>query len=316
MPRGRVLADGAGGRNYRVDTERGVLNKAGRQYQEWASLFSGKLFVKIVIYADESGTHDPTGKQIASDVPVVGGYMAPRNKWPQFCDDWKAVLDKHKVSYFHYSEWRDALSAVQQKRPPKKKNNPYSRLHEYQLYELLYDLAEIAGRQVPCGGYINLPEVNKINKGYVYAPVFTTFFDDLLDAIKEHWPNLSDDIDLFLDQNTDQEWENAFRDAHRSCQKRDSRIAGIAFVDKKKFPHWPLQAADMSVYRARQLARPRLLTQQVQSATVLDYVLERNLHPNGFYPVITQELLSEALEVIQKYPSAKRAIFEKIKPLF
>ena len=207
----------------------------------------------------ESGTHDPTGKQEGSDVPVIGGYMAPRNEWPKFCDDWKSVLGNHRVPYFHYREWRDAMEAIRQRRALKIKKNPYSRLNEYQLNELLYDLAEVAGRQVPCGGYINLPKVTKINKGYPYGPIFALFFEDLLVAIKEHWPNLNDDIDLFLDQNTDPQWEDSFREAHRTYQKKDSRISRIAFVDKKKLPHWPLQAADMYVYRCRQLARPRLL---------------------------------------------------------
>jgi hypothetical protein len=297
-----------------ADPERKAPDNAGQQFRERASLFSGKLFVRIVVYADESGTHDSTGKQDGSDVPVIGGYMAPREEWPKFCDDWQSVLSNHRVPYFHYREWRDAMEAIRQRRALKIKNNPYSRLNECQLNELLYDLAEVAGRQVPCGGYIDLPKFNKLNKGYPYAPLLALFFEDLLVAITEHWPNLRDDIDLFLDQNTDQQWESSFREAHRMFQKKDSRISKIAFVDKKRFPHWPLQAADMFVYRSRQLARPRMLKQQLQSATVLDYILNRNLHPNGLYPVITQELLSEALEAIQKYPSAMRSIFEKIKP--
>jgi hypothetical protein len=39
---------------------------AAKQFDEWASLFSGEIFVKIVVYADESGNHDPTGAKKGS----------------------------------------------------------------------------------------------------------------------------------------------------------------------------------------------------------------------------------------------------------
>jgi len=36
--------------------------QAGRAFSEWAALFPDGIFVKaVIIYADESGTHDRTG---------------------------------------------------------------------------------------------------------------------------------------------------------------------------------------------------------------------------------------------------------------
>ena len=51
--------------------------KAKREFLEWASLFSAELFVKLVSYADDSGTHDNTGVQKGSREAIIAGIAAP-----------------------------------------------------------------------------------------------------------------------------------------------------------------------------------------------------------------------------------------------
>ena len=53
--------------------------KAVRQFEEWASLFDGKIFVNIIAYVDESGTHDPSGKHKGSREAMVAGYAGLTN---------------------------------------------------------------------------------------------------------------------------------------------------------------------------------------------------------------------------------------------
>jgi hypothetical protein len=74
---------------------------ARRDFKEWASLFSGKLFVKVVAYIDESGTHDETGRQKGSTVAVVAGLVDHRDCWDKFCKDWQSVLNKYSAPFFH-----------------------------------------------------------------------------------------------------------------------------------------------------------------------------------------------------------------------
>jgi hypothetical protein len=50
------------------------VKDAMAEFEEWTDLFSGKVFVKLVICADESGTHDEEGIQPGASVPVIGGY--------------------------------------------------------------------------------------------------------------------------------------------------------------------------------------------------------------------------------------------------
>lgn len=96
---------------------RGRTNKndAGREFREWASLFSNGLFVMIVVYADDSGTHDEKGIQVGSREGIIGGLAAPREDWIPFCNQWQAVLTKYKVEFFHFrgcSERQNAKARI------------------------------------------------------------------------------------------------------------------------------------------------------------------------------------------------------------
>jgi hypothetical protein len=135
--------------------------------------------MKIIVYADESGTHDRTFTQDGSHVPVVCGYTAYDSDWVKFCADWKTVLDNYDVPYFHYSELTHN----------KENTSIYYGWDENRRNNFLYDLAEIAGRQIPIGGNYHLEAhkaLNKTDKKYPYSYVFEQFFKDLLVAIKEH----------------------------------------------------------------------------------------------------------------------------------
>jgi hypothetical protein len=83
-------------------------------YREWASLFSGKLFAMIVVYADESGTGGipKSGKEPA---PTICGFLATPEMWDKFRLDWKSALNDHKAPYFHFreldrNEWKNKKS--------------------------------------------------------------------------------------------------------------------------------------------------------------------------------------------------------------
>jgi hypothetical protein len=83
-------------------------NTALRQFLEFADLDARKLYVNVIVYADESGTHDPAGKQPGSSITIVAGYAAFGDSWEAFARKWQAVLDKYhgtaRERYFHFSE--------------------------------------------------------------------------------------------------------------------------------------------------------------------------------------------------------------------
>jgi hypothetical protein len=120
----------------------------GLSFDEWAALFSGELFVKVVtIYADESGTHDPSGSQAGSAYPIIAGFAAPPSEWSKFCVEWNAVLAKYGVPYFHSREVREVKAAIENNKPStsKLKRNPYYGWDIKRIDKFLLTLASIAG---------------------------------------------------------------------------------------------------------------------------------------------------------------------------
>src|SRR6266404_6314054 len=93
--------------------------KAGAEFAEWASLFPEGVFVHLVVYADESGTHDKTGKEPGAREATIAGIAALREDWIPFCAQWAKVLKVYRVPYFHYSEWRAAEVRARMKLSPK-----------------------------------------------------------------------------------------------------------------------------------------------------------------------------------------------------
>src|SRR6266704_2277564 len=120
---------------------------AEHEFLERASLFPERLPVKLVIYADESGTHDQTGALKGAREAVIGGIVAPGEDWRSFCSRWQAALNKYGAPYFHFCEWSDACSVAREKRKPTStfKNNPYRNWKHETLNRFLIELATLAG---------------------------------------------------------------------------------------------------------------------------------------------------------------------------
>jgi hypothetical protein len=243
---------------------------AALQFPEWASLFSGKLLVKLVAYVDESGTHDKTGKLEGSREVVVAGWVAWRDEWVNFCSDWQAVLNKYDAPYFHFKEWSAASAIIRKKRKPfsEFKQNPYRGWKLKDLDRFLQELANIAGsgNKIMIGGYVNTLEFHKAamspsidpriipSGGDPYKHCLDQFFKEFLIEVQQQWPYWTEPVSFFFDQSNNPEWRNAVVGAFYSYKDKDSRLAVVSFADKKSKEHLPLQAADMIAYRCRQIA--------------------------------------------------------------
>ena len=240
--------------------------RAAREFSEWASLFSDGLFVKIVVYVDESGTHDLTGQRPGAREATIAGYAAPPKVWKRFRQDWQAVLNRYSAPYFHFCEWADAFAVANRKRDPTSrfKDNPYSHLDVGRLNTFIVELARIAGAGdkaiVGVGVHTRLfhkkKEQGQLPPGASpYHGCAGKFFEGFCDSIsnqKRPWKRFP--VSFFFDQAGDNEWKHAVLSAFDLYRKQHPQFRAIAFADKKETPNLPLQAADMLAYRVHQIS--------------------------------------------------------------
>ena len=224
--------------------------------------------MKLVAYIDESGRHDKTGQKEGSAQIIIGGWVNRSDAWPGFCQKWQSVLDKYKIEYFHFYEWSDAVAVARKKRQPSASyaKNPFRGLPFQKLNSLLFELAEIAGQtdKIMVGSFVptrdfhaakNHPNYKNFPRSHddPYHACLHDFFRNLPMEIKEQRPEWSEPIAVFFDQNDDKEWNCAVQSAFMAAKKDNPNFAELVFADKKIHPHLPLQAADMLVYRFRQI---------------------------------------------------------------
>jgi hypothetical protein len=235
---------------------------AALEFSQWASLFSGEIFVKIVAYADESGTHDKTGVQKGSREAIIAGVAALREDWAPFCHAWQTVLNKYRAPYFHFREWSSASAVARKIRQPETgfEKNPYRHLDLDKLNSFLIELAKIAGsgNKMVFGSRHPTAEMHELQAAGHYpnkkpfqlgAEDFFSNFLESLDRFKAPWKRQR--VSFFFDQSDDAEWRHVITDAFFLFKSKHPQFSEITFADKKLPPHLPLQAADMYAYRAR-----------------------------------------------------------------
>jgi len=242
--------------------ERSNPISALRQFLECADLDSGKVYVNVIVCADESGTHDPAGRQPGSLVTIVAGYAAFGHSWEAFAYRWQDVLDKYhgkdQERYFHFREF--AAIKTRSKDP----EWLYYGWSKKQRHDYLIELATVSGdcHSVLIAGALNNPtfqakrEAIRLENPELFKDESShrrwikQFFISFYIETRRFWPSLSTPIHFVFDQSDDPEWKKAVHDVYDDCCRKDKRFEGIEFRDKKKY--LPLQAADMVAYRLRQ----------------------------------------------------------------
>jgi hypothetical protein len=218
--------------------------------------------MRLICYADDSGTHDPTGEQKGAEQGIVGGIIAPESDWPQFCRDWRAALVKHDAPHFHFCEWRAASAIARGKRRPTNddKKNPLNGWTEARLNALLMDLAWIAGAKLTVGGLVLTKEFHLAKtcgdlpaEADPYEHSLERFFAEVLSSIhglRAPWKRAK--ISFVFDQSDKLDWRRAINDCFARYKAKYPTFASLSFADKKS--HLPLQAADMVAFRSRRIA--------------------------------------------------------------
>lgn len=208
----------------------------------------------LVVFADETGTHDPAGTQPGSEVACVAGYLSWIDDWIKFCDLWKKTLEEYKVEVFHMSDF-----ARDDGNDP---STPYYQWNQERKDEFIHKLIAIArdNTLAGIGGLLTVKDYNEIVPQWLkdiikhpYYFCFQLFFQETLKTLKDRFeiPFPSEEKVLFFFDKQQEFNEYAIKVA-KNIQKLhdvDDRIGGISFEDKATY--LPLQAADLLAYRIR-----------------------------------------------------------------
>jgi hypothetical protein len=200
-------------------------------FREWASLFSGKYFAMIVVYADETGTGGipKSGKEPA---PGVCGYLATPEMWEQFRILWQSTLEKNEADYFHFREL--------DKSERLKDGTHYFGWDDFEVDDFIYDMAFTVSccPIIPFGGNAAVKMVHGDNPtprdlDETYHRTFSTFFVDFGLQMNQHFPNEKEKVTFFFSDIDNESWISILNRRIKSAQKADKRIAEYAFIDPK-----------------------------------------------------------------------------------
>jgi hypothetical protein len=220
------------------------------------------LVLEVTFYGDESGIHDPHGKEPGSEVAAIGGDIATKRQWKRFEQRWKTALRKYKVPEFHMSEYN-------RKRP--KPKSPYFGWSEAKKKIFLALLIKIA-RDNTTAAYAAM----------VQTQAWDTILDDETklgspqdDSQKNPWHTcfqyffaqfpfyLKGMVDPLISKHTPPEKIAFVFDQHeifgpaaqigygaiKKILPDGGRFGGILFLAAKDYP--PIQAADLFAFYAR-----------------------------------------------------------------
>jgi hypothetical protein len=247
-------------------------------FREWASLFSGKYFAMIAIYADETGTHGlvPGGKEPA---PGIYGFMASPEEWETFRKKWSAVLKKYNAPYFHF---RDTL--WQQRT---KSKCPYYGWSETSVQNFIHDLAIVASSgPIPFGGYASIKRIyggrtDKEAHLGTYEQAFGQFFNDVTTTLDEHFPNEREKVSFFFDENDNEDWIEILNRVIKRERNRDARIGEWASIDDISERGIPCQAADLLAGANRRHTEKVFELDKQQPTNLLGFILSRHGFPKN-----------------------------------
>jgi hypothetical protein len=221
--------------------------------------------MQIAVYADESGTHDETGKLTGAKEATICGIVALCDDWIPFRREWQKTLINYKAPYFHFREWSSASAVARNKRQPSSDfvKNPYRNWDVKKLNDFVIELATIAGsgNKLTVGGCVYTSKFHEaLTKGEIpagsnpYELCAKNFFEEFIDVIEHvRAPWKRQPVSFFFDWLDDEKQRNAVYSAFRPYKERYPKFSEPVFQHKTDPLYLPLQAADMVAYRSRQI---------------------------------------------------------------
>jgi hypothetical protein len=228
-----------------------------RQFRALAGLFKESFFLGLVAYADESGTHDPHGLQFGAEVAAVVGYLARKEHWERFTEQWNEVLERYEVPAFHMTEFTDPRGAD-------KPDWPYKGWDRSKQDIFIRELV-VAARDntvLGIGGLVSVKDYDEVVPDWLkketqhpYHFCLQSFFDNILVTLHDKLPLLLlpwEQVAFLFEQQKEFE-PKAMELFHYIKEKRDgdNRMGTIAFVPKGQYRAH--EAADLIAYRMRKV---------------------------------------------------------------
>jgi len=277
-------------------------------------LFKERIIVNLISYADESGTHDPTGQHHGSEVALVVGLIADKAAWDDVFDQqWLSVLESYGIKVpFRMSEFMDKTNG------PRNPEWPYLAWSNEKRNDFMMELIPIARDSAwfGVGGAVNvadydqyLPDWIKDDAQHPYTFCFQLLLQTLLPILEENLdPPLEpdDQIAFFFDQQKqfEKRAKLAF-DRVKCLRDGNDRMGALAFVDKRRYI--PLQAADLIAYLIRSGQAKRVKDGIKEPSFVLgnweSEIMSRRNIAIAYYE---KEKLRELLEIILRDNPDKR----------
>jgi hypothetical protein len=213
-------------------------------------------FRGLELYADESGTHDVTGKQPGSEVLAVIGYIAGKSLWLRMSRKWNRHLRRAGVTKpFHMREFYN--------------DPPYNSWTQSKRDRFLRRMVNTARNKTwfTVGATVQVKDYNEVVPKWLkdddQHPYFFSF-RLLLDAIlhllvTEIDPHLKTKESVACIFDRQEEFrEQATKTFYglKALRDPDNRLSSIDFGSRAKYV--PLQAADLMAYYGRRIVAHRL----------------------------------------------------------
>jgi len=210
-----------------------------------ASFSKATRIVKIVAYADESGTHDPEGKELGADAVAIAGVVSTREDWISFDRQWRSILKRYDdVKAFHFRHAHQAWLVFTKRREPSSdfKKNPYKNWDEIKLRNFIFELAPLAGSRLIIGGWVPTKLYNEDKMAGVpgkdrhpYELCLDHFFGSTVDTIIKHKsPWKRQPISFVFDHSEKKEWRDTVMNRFYFNQKKYRQFDEICFI-----PYFP-----------------------------------------------------------------------------
>jgi hypothetical protein len=248
----------------------------------------------LVIYADESGTHE------GSEHSYLAGWIADELFWIGFTERWQAVLNKHKVECFHFTEW--AKACYVRNHPEIDHSHDPKRLKHLSSFALASFFKELSDLLVSPHLEFEIAILerkkffdykqssNPSNSRRIYEKnpesyLTENFIDRCGTRILEVWVMVGkpvESVKFVFDNRNDKKWNQSIKEVAAEFVKWGWNFKPIEF--KTKMEAIPIQAADMLAYRSHQftvnMGKGKVLTKPMSA---LDEIIGKRVHrPPGW----------------------------------
>jgi len=222
--------------------------------------------VRMIAVLDLRAYFDESGTDAASDIVVVGGYLAPADEWNVLESKWLQALKERNAPYYHSTD----AEAVVPGRPYKGWTVEQARELTDCMVSILQPLTELKGIAVHVAmddwmavanqlikPHLSPKELDQFPKdqfNFLFQMLAKHCIDVMLDNVHVNLPE-QETIAIVFEDNDYKQATLAGRDRVKAVHPLGARIGSIAFETKTAFAG--LQAADLFAWSYRRFTTLR-----------------------------------------------------------